>query len=148
MRKNFNIIFLITFILLLFSGSEIHAQGILKVEQIAIAVAVEDRQPIGVSDVFADTVGTLYCYTEIRGMGQSTTVSQVWYYGENRMAEVKLSVRGYRWRTWSTKVMQVEWTGDWRVDVVSEDGKILKSKRFRIVATDDPAVFQDTTSTQ
>jgi len=147
MRKNFNIIFLLTFILLLFSGSEIHAQGSLKVEQIAIAVAVEDRQPIGVSDVFADTVGTLYCYTEIRGMGQSTTISQVWYYGENRMAEVKLNVRGYRWRTWSTKVMQVEWTGDWRVDVVSENGKILKSKRFRIVATDDSAGFPDTTTT-
>ena len=148
MRKLFNIIFLLTFILLIFSSSESYAQGILKVEQIAIAVAVEDRQPVGVSEVFADTVGTLYCFTEIRGMGESTTVSQVWYYGENRMAEVKLNVRGYRWRTWSTKVMQVEWTGDWRVDVVSEDGKILKSKRFRIVATDDSIVTPDTTSIQ
>ena len=40
--------------------------------------------------------------------------------------------------------MQAEWTGDWRVDVVSEDGKILKSKRFRIVATDDSIVAPDT----
>jgi len=130
MMNKFNIIFLFIFFLRLFSGSTIHAQGILKVELIAIAIAVEDRQPIGVSDVFADTVGALYCFTEIRGMGESTTVSQVWYYGEKRMAEVKLNVRGYRWRTWSTKVMQAEWTGDWRVDVVSEDGKILKSKDF------------------
>jgi len=144
MMNKFNIIFLFIFFLRLFSGSTIHAQGILKVEQIAIAIAVEDRQPIGVSDVFADTVGALYCFTEIRGMGESTTVSQVWYYGEKRMAEVKLNVRGYRWRTWSTKVMQAEWTGDWRVDVVSEDGKILKSKRFRIVATDDSIVAPDT----
>ena len=142
--NKFNIIFLFIFLLRLFSGSTIHAQGILKVEQIAIAIAVEDRQPIGVSDVFADTVGALYCFTEIRGMGESTTVSQVWYYGEKRMAEVKLNVRGYRWRTWSTKVMQAEWTGDWRVDVVSEDGKILKSKRFRIVATNDSIVAPDT----
>jgi len=144
MMNKFNIIYLFIFFLRLFSGSTIHAQGILKVEQIAIAIAVEDRQPIGVSDVFADTVGALYCFTEIRGMGESTTVSQVWYYGEKRMAEVKLNVRGYRWRTWSTKVMQAEWTGDWRVDVVSEDGKILKSKRFRIVATDDSIVAPDT----
>jgi len=146
MLSNSNIIFFLIFNLLLLSGSAIHAQGILKVELIAVAVAVENRQPIGVSDVFADTVGTLFCFTEIRGMGESTTVSQVWYYGENRMAEVKLNVRGYRWRTWSTKVIQVEWTGDWRVDVVSEDGKILKSKRFRIVATDDSVVSPDTTS--
>lgn len=147
MRDKFNIIFLF-FILYLISGSAISAQGILKIERIAIAVAVEDRQPIGVSDVFADTVGALYCFTEIRGMGETTTVSQVWYYGEKRMAEVKLTVRGYRWRTWSTKVMQVEWTGDWRVDVVSEDGKILKSKRFRIVATNESVAVPDTLSNQ
>ena len=98
--NKFNIIFLFIVFLHLFSGSTIHAQGFLKVEQIAIAIAVEDREPIGVSDVFADTVGALYCFTEIRGMGESTTVSQVWYYGEKRMAEVKLNVRGYRWRTW------------------------------------------------
>ena len=148
MMNKFNILFSLIFVLHLFSSSAIFAQGILKVEQIAIAVAVEDRQPVGVSDVFADTVGALYCFTEIRGMGESTTVSQVWYYGEKRMAEVKLNVRGYRWRTWSTKIMQVDWTGDWRVDVVSEDGKILKSKRFRIVATNDSIVVPDTLSNQ
>ena len=144
----FKNILILTIILLPFSGSVLYSQDILKVEQIAIAMAVEDRQPIGVSDVFADTVGTLYCFTEIRGIGENTTVSQVWYHGENRMAEVKLSVRGYRWRTWSTKVMQAEWTGDWRVDVVSEDSKILKSKRFRIVATDDSVASPDTTSSK
>lgn len=148
MMNKFKIIFLLNLFLYLFSGSTIFGQVTLKVEQIAIAVSVEDRQPVGVSDVFADTVGALYCFTEIRGMGESTTVSQVWYWGEKRMAEVKLNVRGYRWRTWSTKVMQVEWTGDWRVDVVSEDGKILKSKRFRIVATDDSIAAPDTLSNQ
>lgn len=148
MMNKFNIIFLLNFFLYLFSGSAIFGQVSLKVEQIAIALSVEDRQPVGVSDVFADTVGALYCFTEIRGMGESTTVSQVWYYGEKRMAEVKLNVRGYRWRTWSTKIMQVEWTGDWRVDVVSEDGKILKSKRFRIVATNDSIAAPDTVTNQ
>ena len=78
-------------------------------------------------------------------MGDSTTVSHVWYHGEIRRADVQLNVRGYRWRTWSTKVIQEDWTGEWRVDVVSADGKILKSKRFRIIDTDGSENEVDTT---
>lgn len=138
--------FLLTLFILIVAINDLKAQSILKIERIAVSTGVENRQPVGESDTFADSVGTLFCYTEIRGMGDSTTVSHVWYHGENRRADVKLNVRGYRWRTWSTKVIQKDWTGDWRVDIVSADGKILKSKRFRIIDTNSNEVAIDTTS--
>ncbi len=132
--------FLLTVFILIVAIIDLKAQFILKIERIAVSTGVENRLPVGESDTFADSVGTLFCYTEIRGMGDSTTVSHVWYHGENRRADVKLNVRGYRWRTWSTKVIQKDWTGDWRVDIVSADGKILKSKRFRIIDTNSNEV--------
>ena len=138
--------FLLTLFILIIALIDLKAQSILKIERIVVSTGVENRQPVGESDTFADSVGTLFCYTEIRGMGDSTTVSHVWYHGENRRADVKLNVRGYRWRTWSTKVIQKDWTGDWRVDIVSADGKILKSKRFRIIDTNSNEVAIDTTS--
>ena len=138
--------FLLTLFILIVAIIDLKAQSILKIERIVVSTGVENRQPVGESDTFADSVGTLFCYTEIRGMGDSTTVSHVWYHGENRRADVKLNVRGYRWRTWSTKVIQKDWTGDWRVDIVSADGKILKSKRFRIIDTNSDEVAIDTTS--
>lgn len=138
--------FLLTLFILIVAIIDLKAQFILKIERITVSTGVENRQPVGESDTFADSVGTLFCYTEIRGMGDSTTVSHVWYHGENRRADVKLNVRGYRWRTWSTKVIQKDWTGDWRVDIVSADGKILKSKRFRIIDTNSNEVAIDTTS--
>ena len=138
--------FLLTLFILIVALIDLKAQSILKIERIVVSTGVENRQPVGESDTFADSVGTLLCYTEIRGMGDSTTVSHVWYHGENRRADVKLNVRGYRWRTWSTKVIQKDWTGDWRVDIVSADGKILKSKRFRIIDTNSDEVAIDTTS--
>ena len=138
--------FLLTLFILIVAIIDLKAQSILKIERIVVSTGVENRQPVGESDTFADSVGTLFCYTEIRGMGDSTTVSHVWYHGENRRADVKLNVRGYRWRTWSTKVIQKDWTGDWRVDIVSADGKILKSKRFRIIDTNSNEVAIDTTS--
>ncbi len=148
MYIKFNIVknFLLTLFILIVALIDLKAQSILKIERIAVSTGVENRQPVGESDTFADSVGTLFCYTEIRGMGDSTTVSHVWYHGENRRADVKLNVRGYRWRTWSTKVIQKDWTGDWRVDIVSADGKILKSKRFRIIDTNSNEVAIDTTS--
>lgn len=135
----------LTTLLILSNMSEIGAQTVLKVERIVVSTAVEERRPVGESDTFPDSVGTLFCYTEIRGMGDSTTVSHVWYHGEIRRADVQLNVWGYRWRTWSTKVIQEDWTGEWRVDVVSADGKILKSKRFRIIDTDGSENEVDTT---
>ena len=148
MNLKLNIVknFLLTLFILMVALIDLKAQSILKIERIVVSTGVENRQPVGESDTFADSVGTLFCYTEIRGMGDSTTVSHVWYHGENRRADVKLNVRGYRWRTWSTKVIQKDWTGDWRVDIVSADGKILKSKRFRIIDTNSDEVAIDTTS--
>ena len=146
LKLNIVKIFLLTLVILIAALIDLKAQSIMKIERIAVSTGVENRQPVGESDTFADSVGTLFCYTEIRGMGDSTTVSHVWYHGENRRADVKLNVRGYRWRTWSTKVIQKDWTGDWRVDVVSADGKILKSKRFRIIDTNSNEVVIDTTS--
>ena len=148
MYLNINIVkkFLLVLFIPIVAIIDLKAQSILKIERIVVSTGVENRQPVGESDTFADSVGTLFCYTEIRGMGDSTTVSHVWYHGENRRADVKLNVRGYRWRTWSTKVIQKDWTGDWRVDIVSADGKILKSKRFRIIDTNSNEVAIDTTS--
>ena len=146
LKLNIVKIFLLTLVILIAALIDLKAQSIMKIERIAVSTGVENRQPVGESDTFADSVGTLFCYTEIRGMGDSTTVSHVWYHGENRRADVKLNVRGYRWRTWSTKVIQKDWTGDWRVDIVSADGKILKSKRFRIIDTNSNEVAIDTTS--
>lgn len=148
MDTKFNIVynFFLTLLIVIVAVSEAQAQSGLKVERIVVCTGVEERLPVGESDTFADSVGTLFCYTDIKGMGDSTTVSHVWYHGENRRADVKLNVRGYRWRTWSTKVIQQDWTGDWRVDVVSSDGKILKSKRFRIIDTNSSEAVIDTTS--
>ena len=46
---------------------------------------------------------------------------------------VRLKVdKSARWRTWSSKIILPRWTGDWRVDVVSEHGRVLGSVSFKI----------------
>lgn len=102
------------------------------VGEAAIGTGVEDRALVGQGLQFDSAVGKLYAFTRIIGAPAETRVSHQWYYGDQLMAEVSLPVRGANWRTWSTKSVMPGWVGNWRVDVVGEDGEVLDSLNFTI----------------
>ncbi len=104
----------------------------LKVVEGVIATSVVDRVPQDVADSFPATVSKLYAFTKIAGAQGDTMVKHLWFYGDRLMAEVELPVRSSNWRTYSSKRILPSWTGDWRVDVVTEDGALLKSLEFTI----------------
>jgi hypothetical protein len=104
----------------------------LKVEEMEICSAVEDRQPSGADTTFSATLEQLYCFTKIVGAEGETSISHVWYTGDEEKAKVDLTVKSENWRTWSSKKIIPEWAGNWRVDVVSADGEILASKKFTV----------------
>ena len=102
-----------------------------KVTEAVICTSVEQREPKGAAESFDANVGQLYCFTRIEGAA-GTTITHAWYWGEALQAEVSLSVGGSPWRTWSQKTIQPMQTGAWRVDVVAEDGKVLRSVSFTV----------------
>lgn len=104
----------------------------LQVQDVAIGTGVHDRVPTGISANFDSSVGKLYAFTRIVGAEGDTRVYHKWYHGDELVADVPLTVRSGDWRTWSTKNVQPEWTGDWRLVVVSEDGTILGSTKFAV----------------
>ncbi len=104
----------------------------LQVADAVVARSIIDRVPVGVAESFPADVGKVWCYTRIKGAEGPTTISHRWYYGERLMAEVPLEVRSALFRTYSSKRILPSWKGEWRVDVVSEDGTVLKTVRFRI----------------
>lgn len=104
----------------------------LQVQDVAIGTGVQDRAPTGSSMYFNSSVGRLYAFTRIIGAEGDTRVYHKWYHGDTLVADVPLTVRSGDWRTWSTKNVQPDWTGDWRVVVVSEDGAVLGTVKFAI----------------
>lgn len=102
-----------------------------EVSSISIADSVADRQPVGVDTAFVD-VQQLYCFTEVKGAAADGKVTHVWYHGDKEMARTDLNVKADRWRTWSSKRIIKEWTGMWRVDVLSAAGEVLASKSFTV----------------
>jgi hypothetical protein len=104
----------------------------LQVEDVAIGTGVYNRAPMGISSSFDSSVGKLYAFTRIVGAEGDTRVYHKWYHGDVLVADVPLTVRSGDWRTWSTKNVQPDWTGDWRLVIVSENGSILETIKFAV----------------
>ena len=102
------------------------------VEDIQISTSVENRQPVGADTSFSKDIGQLYCYTKISSDLDTTSIFHVWYYNDREMFRKELNVNAKAWRTWSSKRIIDTWTGGWRVDVLSSDGRVLTSKQFTI----------------
>ncbi len=106
--------------------------GSLQVQDVTIGTGVYDRVPTGISTYFDSSVGKLYAFTRIVGAEEEIRIYHQWYHGDILVAEVPLTVRSGDWRTWSSKNVQPDWTGDWRLVVVSAEGSVLGSVKFAV----------------
>ena len=104
----------------------------LSVETAAIATGVENLTPIGVGEKFPATIGRVYCYSKILGGSEGNSVKHIWYYGDKKVSEMSLSVKYSSFRTYSYKTIPSNWTGKWRLEIVSDDGTILKTLEFNV----------------
>jgi len=109
---------------------DLGAADSLGVAEMMFCVDIENRTCAGENTQFFGTAERIWCWTHITGADDSLTVKHVWYYGDERMAEVELPVRSPSWRTWSSKKLMDRWSGAWRVDVVGPDGEVLRSGEF------------------
>ncbi|MFS8637216.1 MAG: DUF2914 domain-containing protein [Gemmatimonadota bacterium] len=104
----------------------------IEVTRAVVATGIEDREPIGESTTFTADVGTVYFFTEITGDFDETQIHHVWLREGEEIARVPLTVRGPRWRTWSSKRIPPEWSGNWTVRIVLGDDQVLGTVDFTV----------------
>ena len=124
---------LTTLFVVLLSASGLAGAAQITVRDAIMATEIADRLPHGVGVQFDATVGEVYAFTRIVGAEGDTRVRHKWYFNDQLMADIPLSVRSNNWRTWSSKKVLPEWSGDWRVEVVSEDGSVIEILRFSVI---------------
>ena len=110
-------------------GTETQTLGI---SEAAIATAIEDLVPQGVSETFQSDVGKLYAFTRVSGAEGEEIIKHMWFYKDKLMTEIQLSVKSASWRTYSSKKILPQWTGQWKVEILDEDGRVLKTLQFMI----------------
>jgi hypothetical protein len=109
--------------------SEITPQ-LVSVEDAVICRNVVDRTPSEVIDVVPSDIKKVYCFTKIVGAAQDSEVVHNWYFDGNLVASVNLFVGSTNWRTYSSKTILPDYTGAWKVEVLSKGGELLKQIMF------------------
>ncbi len=105
-----------------------------RVERFVLARAVSNKEPRGeISDISfkADGAAAVWCYSEVVDKPGSV-LRYVWFHEGKRMARVRVDVRGSRWRSHSSKVINQRQTGAWRVELQDGAGRLLASADFEL----------------
>ena len=97
----------------------------------AIALGVQNREPIGISHRVSVRQERVYCWMHvIDGKGEKVTVR--WIGKGRRVAEAHLPVGSNSWRTWAYVSLKPGMIGPAQVEILGENGEILKTLSFEI----------------
>lgn len=106
--------------------------GSMSVARLEICNGVENREPVGVADTFAADITMVYAFLEMRDIPEETTVSFVWFHGDDEVARVPVRIgRSGRWRTYSSKKLGGR-IGAWRVEIQDENNTVLGAADFTV----------------
>lgn len=105
------------------------ADGI-SISEIAICEDVEERVPVHPADSFSSEIGQLWCFTRVQNADAPTQIFHRWYVGDDLVDEIAIEVGGHHWRCWSTKTILPNWTGQCRVEILTEQGDVISTKEF------------------
>ncbi len=120
---------ILTFTMLMLLSTGV-AMAETSINRIAVGTGIEEREPVEVNNLFHNDTERLYCFTEIATDQAPTSIVHVWTYQGRTMAEVPLRVGSARWRTYSSKKIVKQWTGEWKIEVFSDDGALLGATEF------------------
>jgi opacity protein-like surface antigen len=97
--------------------------------EVTVGTAVANHELTGAAESFPKGTAKLYCLSKVTGA--DSVIEHVWYKGDAEQGRVKLKVGGSPWRTFSSKTLGPDASGDWRCDVVS-NGTVLQSVKFKV----------------
>ena len=121
------------------------APGICLATEVADAtmcLGIEDRQPVEPGDSFPSDVGKVWCWSKIKD-GQGTTIKHIYHHAAIGEVIVELDIRSPLFRTYSSKRILPSWTGQWHVEIVAEDGNVLKSLYFTVGEEPEPETEEE-----
>ena len=96
------------------------------IRQSTIAMGVENREPIGVSQRVSVREERVYCWMHvINGRGGRITVR--WISNGHEITETHLPVGSNSWRTWAYASHRPRMVGPVRVEILDESGELLKT---------------------
>ncbi len=105
-----------------------------RISEMAVTTKIVRGNPIdSVHRISSASVKELFCFTRTVSTEKlDTSIKHVWYRNDEKVGESDLPVKGERWRTFSRRGVSRGMSGEWRVDALDSNGKLLKSVKFRM----------------
>lgn len=109
-------------------------EGALSVEEISITTRIIRGNPVdAVQRISSMAIKEIYCFTKVVSPddGQREII-HAWYRKDELISRFRLPVSGTSWRTYSKKLVTRDMAGEWRVEVLDSEGKLLKTTKFTL----------------
>lgn len=111
------------------SGSKANAETVKRAQ---FTTAIVDREPTDDVVMLTNNSEKIYYFSELTNL-KGHKVTHRWKYQGKLMAEIKFNVKSDRWRVYSSKNIKPDWTGDWTVELVDENGTSLDVSKLEVV---------------
>src|SRR3989339_613287 len=102
------------------------------VEKATVCLGVKDRLPVQECQRINSDAGKIFCWSILIN-GEGKKVRYIWYIGEKVLTSSWLNITSNRLRAWCPRNIDSRIFGQSRVDIVDEQGRILKSIEFEII---------------
>ncbi len=130
----FLLIFAVSMTSLVFGQEQAEPQEATKfsISKIVIAGDVQDREPVGVAEIFPASTEKVYCFIEATNISENTEATFVWYHEGKEMRTFTLPlIQGQRWRTFAYKNLYGQ-MGNWKVEIRNPAGNSIESISFKV----------------
>lgn len=102
------------------------------VDKASVCLDIKDRLPVQECQRINSNAGKIFCWS-IFISGEGKKVRYIWYIGEKVSASNWLNITSNRFRAWCPRTIDPKASGQSRVDIVDEQGRILRSIEFEII---------------
>ena len=93
--------------------------------------SIAEREPVDTLQQLKAMEQKVYFFTELRDM-EGQTATHRWELNGEIMAEVAFEVNGSRWRVWSSKNLQPQWVGEWKVSVLNGANEVISETSMNV----------------
>jgi len=91
---------------------------------------IEKFKPVNPAVVFPISQGEVFCFSSFDPVRAKTHIFHKWYKQDKLIFNMKLTLSPPKWSSFSRIQIRDADKGPWRVEIVDETGKILKTLRF------------------
>jgi cytoskeletal protein RodZ len=105
----------------------------LRVTRAVAAGNILNKDPADLLDTFQWSMEKVYIWSMIECQQPPSSIRHTYYFKGQKVNDIVLKIKSPRWRTWSYKtLLDKRWIGQWRVDITSDEGKLLQSVFFEV----------------